>query len=376
MIIITLSYVNVLFPKKKRVLFYNDSIRDNNKYLMEYLAANYKLEIWCYYFHGNEDNKIEKGRIQYITKLYELIYLFLTSKVIITSFDHRYIIKPTNNQIIIQLWHGYALKNIGNDFCKQKWDKRGTYYTDILCYSDLWKESISKAFGANINQLKIWDNPRNDLLYKSLTKKQIESIIGISFDKLILWMPTYRKSHKLHDSEDSSNDIPIINSKNIDTINESLIEKNMILVIKPHPLQNSLKEIVKNKTNIVLINNEIIEKAGYELYQFVAASDVLITDYSSIYFDYLIVDKPIGFAYDDMEEYKQKRGFAFDDVRNLMPGVHIHDVNDFLKFLDNPNCNDVYYSKERKRIRKLVSRWNDNKNSKRIADYIALKCEE
>ena len=64
-------------------------------------------------------------------------------------------------------------------------------------------------------------------------------------------------------------------------------------------------------------------------------TDALITDYSSVAIDYLLLDKPIGFTLDDFEEYRKTRGFIFEDPKKYMPGHHIYSFSDLCDFLSS-----------------------------------------
>ena len=365
-----LSFLNKFFPKRKIILFYNEEIRDNNKYVMEYMAQNTLISIICFYSLGKPDHKIPEGRVKYINNSIQLLFYLLTSTIIVTSFDQRFMIKPAKRQRIVQLWHGYALKQIGSDYLMKEKLRRAYYYTDILCNSEFWVENVCKAFGAVKHQLHIWDNPRNDLLYYPINHYKLEEILGRTFNKMILWMPTYRKSHKLKDSADSTCDLPVIHSGNIEQLDTCLKKSNDVLVIKLHALQNEIRDFAKDSTNIIIIDNKTIESQGYELYQFLASADALITDYSSVYFDFLKLKKPIGFVFDDYETYKELRGFAFDDVYNLMPGPKINDVKSFCDFVSNIEESEMIYRSERQKIRMLASKWDDNNNSARVSEFI------
>ncbi len=367
-----LSFFNCIVPKKNRWLFYFDSIRDNSKYLMEYAASNSDEDIICYYSKGDDDrNRIRGGKIKYIRSSLGLIYYYLTSRIVVVSFDFRLQIRYGKKQRVIQLWHGYALKNIGNDYLLSPAKRRGSYYSDILCYNEIWRDKLVAAFGCKENQLHLWDNPRNDLLFQPMPGKMIRQMLGIDYKQLILWLPTYRKSRKLHGSSDSSVDIPILTPDNIGRINQSLIEAGKVLVVKPHPLQNDLSSLIHGCSNIFLLHNADIEKTNYEFYQFLAAADALVTDYSSVYFDYLITDKPIGFAFDDFKEYSQRRGFIFDHPTDLMPGLIIDTPEKFCEFICHTNRYDEPYRTKRKEVRKLISRWNDSNNCKRVFEDIS-----
>ena len=367
-----LSGLNQIIPKKERWFFYFDSIRDNSKYLMEYAAGNSGVEIVCYFNAGPDDcGRIEKGRVKYTRSPLALVYYYLTSKIVVVSFDLRFQIPHAKKQRVIQLWHGYALKTIGEDCLLPPAQRRGRCYSDILCYNEIWKDKLAAAFGCEESQLHLWDNPRNDLLFQPMPSDAVKEMLGAGYEQLILWLPTYRKSRKLHNLSDSSVDIPILTPDNISAIDRCLAEAKKVLVVKPHPLQNDLSKLIHGCSNIFLLNNADIEKSGYEFYQFLAAADALITDYSSVYFDYLITDKPIGFAFDDFDEYSRKRGFLFDDPKKLMPGLIIDTEEKFCEFLRNTGRYDEVYRQARKDIRKVISRWTDSNNCKRVFEDIS-----
>src|SRR5699024_6633597 len=102
---------------------------------------------------------------------------------------------------------------------------------------------------------------------------------------------------------------PILNSKNITMFNEFLIKKNITIVIKVHPHQKNLSLFKKQYSNIKILDDSMLD-INVDFYNYIPAFDSLITDYSSIIFDYLLLDKPIAFAIEDYDEYLDKRGFT------------------------------------------------------------------
>ena len=119
--------------------------------------------------------------------------------------------------------------------------------------------------------------------------------------------------------------------------------------------------------------NSDIEYNNYHLYNLVAQCDSLITDYSSIYFDYLLLDRPIGFTIDDIESYRRNRGFIIDNPESLMPGMKIRNIQDFKDFISNTINNIDTYSDERKKINDLANKYQDDNNCKRIIELVKLK---
>lgn len=93
--------------------------------------------------------------------------------------------------------------------------------------------------------------------------------------------------------------------------------------------------------------------------------DVLITDYSSVYFDYQLLDRPIGFAIDDVEEYRRNRGFVFDNILDYMPGEKIYSFDELKTFFDHLHKGQDDYSEKRKKVNDLVNHWQDAGNCER-----------
>ena len=71
------------------------------------------------------------------------------------------------------------------------------------------------------------------------------------------------------------------------------------------------------------------------MYSLLGSADILLTDFSSIYIDYLLLNRPIGFVEDDFDEYSKSRGFIFDNPEEYMPGVKIRSLEDLKTFLYN-----------------------------------------
>lgn len=107
-----------------------------------------------------------------------------------------------------------------------------------------------------------------------------------------------------------------------------------------------------------------------QLYELLAGSDALITDYSSVYFDYLLTNKPIGITIDDIENYRNTLGFAFENVESILVGEKICEFKDLVLFFDNLiNDIDSYYEARRKNC-DLFNYYKDNNSTKRVYDFI------
>ena len=113
-------------------------------------------------------------------------------------------------------------------------------------------------------------------------------------------------------------------------------------------------------------------KDGLQLYDILNKFDAMISDYSSITFDYLHLNRPIGYTLDDFDEYEKSRGFAYENPKDYMPGHHIYNFDDFLNFIKDVADKKDEFEAERKRVQKevgLVEGWN---NCQRILEWFHL----
>ena len=99
-------------------------------------------------------------------------------------------------------------------------------------------------------------------------------------------------------------------------------------------------------------------------------ADCLLTDYSSIYFDYLTLDRPIGFFVGDLAQYT--RGFLVEDPLAWMPGEKIEDFSGLLAFLADVSAGRDDHGPARKELRDKVDPYQDDENCRRIAENFGL----
>lgn len=193
-----------------------------------------------------------------------------------------------------------------------------------------------------------------------------------SSDKIILWMPTWRGSVKTGKNNESNIDFPILNIDNIQFLNGFLLENNIFILIKPHPNQLYLEVLSQNYSNIKILKNEELKEKDIFLYQLFNEVDALLTDYSSVYFDFLLTMKPIGFTIDDFDSYGNKRGFVVDNPLDIMPGKKITNIEELVSFItDIKEDKDEFYI-ERKAVNHLANKYKDGNSTKRIIDFLGM----
>ena len=335
------SKLNTLIPKKRdRIVIYSNwGFRDNIRTLYQYLVDNGyqdKYEIICAsnnFYHLKKDKKVK------FISIYNGLYYFLTSKYFFYSFG-KYPIKPTKKQMVVNLWHGMPLKKIGNlENGMENIDYN--FFTKLVSSSDLFTPIMKAAFNANDEQMLLVGNIRNDELFEE------------NKDKNIIWMPTYRNSKNYHDSQDAI--IFSLDDLEFNRMNNLLAGYEYHLYIKLHPLEESHFKFKNNYSNIHMLSEDIISEHYGTLYKFLGTTSALITDYSSVFLDYYLLNRPVAFTINDYEEYKEKRGFVFVDVKSLMVGPTISNLDELLKFLLSVMKSEDEFYIERNKVNSIVN---------------------
>lgn len=242
-----------------------------------------------------------------------------------TSFPPYFIKK--DEQVYLNTWHGTPLKQMGRSVKKREYGlgnvQRNFFISDYLLYQQEFSKDIffDEYMLDNLFDGKVLLSgyPRNSAFYMTERYEEIRQEMGISDKQIIVYMPTWRGT--LNKKE---------NDKQIKEVFEYLINvdrqlhDNQIMYIKLHPF-------VKDAINCSsFVHIEDIPSA-YETYDFLNAIDVLVTDYSSIMFDYACSKKKIILFTYDRDEYLDGRGIYIDF--NKLPFPACDTVDDLIKEL-------------------------------------------
>lgn len=301
----------------------------------------------------------------------------------------------------INLWHGIPLKFIEFD-CRpeslekrrhpgrklHRWLRTSSYYQDWFHPTSLIDHVYSEykavqsrpdvlfvpstevrpifksAFRVDEKRCQISGYPRNDLLFWS--REQRESYLHqyapgsavsllTSFDAyehVYLWAPTFRDTGEsvLHKA-----------GINWEELNTWMARRNALFVIKAHI--GSSKDQPGFATSIGRSNIMLLDR-HVDLYSILPDIDGLITDYSSIYFDYLLLNRPILFFAFDLQSYRQDRGFYFE-YNKVTPGLKIERASQLIYGLEQ--FTDSKYAPARKALEKRL--W-DNPSISSSADIV------
>ena len=128
-----------------------------------------------------------------------------------------------------------------------------------------------------------------------------------------------------------------------------------------------------NLSNLRRIDDAFIAGLGVAPYEFLAASDAMITDYSSVYFDYTLCDKPIAVTWEDIDDYRQFPGFAIDLEQYMKGAEKIYNIEELCRFIEDVSNGIDRRQMERREIRDLTNDFRDGKSAERAVDFIIDK---
>ena len=161
-------------------------------------------------------------------------------------------------------------------------------------------------------------------------------------------------------------------SKSGRILNELLVEKDTLIVIKLHPYQKRERVDCEGYPNMILIENQELRESDLHINKLLGCADALISDYSSASIDYLILNRPIGFLLDDADAYARSRGFIFDPLADHLPGAELYTFEDMLRFIEEVSDDiDPSYEK-RKRLKGKLQAFDDDRSCERLVRELGI----
>lgn len=256
--------------------------------------------------------------------------------------------KVRKHQINVQLWHGVPLKRMGimanntkrrdNRRNEKLWHKNADI---VASSSDLYESLMSACMAIETKKYRKLGFPRLDLLAKPvISKKQLLADLFKTEDdqaQIGIYMPTFR-----YELEDKSI-MEKIKERNffafrdfdVEKLNIELKKRHQYLIVKLHPYEMRLFANFKSSySNIAFMNNDYLFDHNYDLYELLGDTDFLMTDFSSIYFDYLHLNKPIVFVTNFLEQYEKTRGLLMGPYAEITPGICVNSEDELIRNLD------------------------------------------
>ena len=365
---------------KKRVMFESflgRNVSGNPKYLYEQMIKDgldnkYDL-IWIL---NNIDEPINGSGKKVKRKTLKYYYYMATSKYWIFNCRQADEIIKRKENIYLQTWHGTPLKKLAMDMdnvnmagqtdineYKEKFYNNSRRWDYLLIQNDYSREIFKKAFAFNKTILNGY--PANDILYTENNKESIDKIkdkLNIPKNKkIILYAPTwrddnfYKKGHYRMNIE-----------LDLDRMQKELGNEYIILL--------RMHYLITNNINIEKYKGFVYDYSqGYDIQELYLVSDILITDYSSVMFDYSNLNRPIIFFTYDIEQYRDAlRGFYFD-FEEEAPGPLVVDTEGVIECLKSIDDINKQYKNKKEKFYNKFCHIDDGNKAKEILDAINLK---
>ena len=368
-----LSFAFSLLPLSKVIVFESaPDFSDNTRAVYDEMVRRglnrkYKLVWLCF---NNSPRSISEKNVKCVdcnTKSGQMKkrYLLYRAKCIICC--NHFIRKNDKRISSFYLTHGTPIKSTKSYYTIP-------YYIDYCTVPSVGVANIY-AYEMNFPIEKIYPLgfPRNDALYNNV---DIKTPLGTNCEKVIVWYPTFRQTKREVYVVSASSALPVIHdAEAAKRLNEVAVKNNTLIVLKPHFAQDVSYVKDLGLSNIRFIDDSFFTEHGITSYEFVGSCDALITDYSSIYYDFTLCDKPIAAVWEDIEEYKQKPGLI-DNYEYYMKGAEkVYTVEELEKFVSDVAHGVDNLKEERNEIKNLTNYSTDGKNSARVVDFIIEKAK-
>ena len=384
-----LRLINEILPKNPDLWIFVSipDYSDNAKALFEYMKKKHPQirKVWLCY-DGEYAKKLrEKGIKAYPHFSINGIWNFLRAKVLITTHND-YLSMKSGDQYFVSLWHGIPIKTIGfkDEVDKQLLEEHTIKKIDLLvATSSFTRTMFSSIFHLPKEKIIIAGLPRNDKIYSSRPCPHIfEKITGVHINdssSIILYAPTYRTSEKRTEIHDIK-EVPLYSIiKHFNKLDSFLKKYNAYLLLKLHPLEEDyvakyLEDVVSNRSRIRIIRSNILRNYFIDLYDILPCVDILITDYSSIYLDFLLKKQPIVYFISDISSYKQSRGFILEPYEKWTPGIKAYDLSELFEALENLFLNSTpkIIVKNRRQHKKLKYKFHEYSNGNACERIVSL----
>lgn len=262
-----------------------------------------------------------KGMVRFLTTK---PYLMATSSVILmdNAFLPMAYFKVRKGTKVVQLWHGTGtIKKFGQDANEgriKKLEYKLNQNIDYLIVSSKYlAEQYSRAFGVDPSKVFATGLPRTDAVMDYVMSGQNPRVPD--GNKYILYAPTFR--------DDEVND-PKLHIDLDELLNNLSSDYRILLRLHPYVAKKF------NKEYIARYNGRVVNVSDYKnLWELMGKTDLLITDYSSIIFEYILFDKPMYFSADDLDEFTGNgRGF-YEDYHSFVPGPFTDDMSKLARII-------------------------------------------
>ena len=290
-------------------------------------------------------------------------------------------IPKKENQLLVNLWHGSGVKAhdyYDHDLNPRHVIKLQKYFelVDLMCVHSLDDRfKLSAMLHFDLRKMYVTGQPRLDLVNSLDGRKKLVQLFGEDIKKyksIIFFAPSYRANMSCHAGKIYSDNIFRLDDFDNEKLNEVLEKKNAALVYKLHPIEQTAftGRIFSMSEHCFELTDQMLFEKDIRYDELLNAFNIMISDYSSIVYDYLLLDRPIVYLLPDFEEYKNAKGFVFSNIDAYMPGEKAYTFEALLKALEKAFENPEEYKLARQNV--ILNRFDytDGKSTERCFNQI------
>jgi CDP-glycerol glycerophosphotransferase len=260
---------------------------------------------------------------------------------------------PPKGKLVVNLWHGMPIKKIWRGVPGSELP-RSTY---LLSTSAFFSNVLIKASGFSPDKLLETGLPRNDFL-TTVRPESVERVARLRGDarRLIFFMPTYRNSVHGFLTQDGTETNTVLGLSEADAqqLHSWLAANQCKLLVKPHPMSINAGKPFEDDAYWAMIDEQALFKSGLGLYELLAQVDLLVTDVSSVYVDFLITQRPQILYFPDMQRYQETRGLLIHPLEDYSPGPIAQTFTELQSCLDVWMSGDDAWQARREQLRDLM----------------------
>ena len=254
-------------------------------------------------------------------------YAFVTSRLVL--YTHGMYGSPAvaGRRVHVNLWHGSGPKWIGHGFFTQY---MGARY--VVASARHWGRETARALEMSPDTALLTGNPRQDLLHVPVDRAVLHGW-GLDPDRpVVVWMPTFRSSSVVGQGTVTQG-ATVSGAMTSEPLMRRLIEEGtragVQFVVKTHPYDTDDWDSLP----ITRLTSEDLWAHGLSIYRFLTLADGMLSDYSSVWVDYLALDRPIGLYCPDLDSYAADRGLNEPSMAVAAEDLLITDADDVARFV-------------------------------------------
>jgi CDP-glycerol glycerophosphotransferase (TagB/SpsB family) len=229
--------------------------------------------------------------------------------------------------------------------------------TFLISTSDFFSDVLMKASGFGPERLLATGLPRNDFL-TTVRRRSVDIVARLrgDADRLIFFLPTYRNSIRGFKTQDGTetNSTLGLNTADAQQLHDWLQKNRCKLIVKSHPMSINAGKPFADDAQWAMIDEQALFKSGLGLYELLAQADLLVTDVSSVFVDFLVTQRPQILYFPDMQRYEETRGLLLNPLKDYAPGPIAQSFAELQSCLDQWMSDDDSWRERRRELRDLM----------------------